>query len=101
MNEIKIIQENVIVDSQTETEKAMYNIRYQYSIMNNKKQLLAVNVSIAEKVTADSGTSYNGIGDMVYNNDQISMSGFPYSDKTITYMEEFAQIVEKIKKLMI
>lgn len=100
MYEIKILQENVVVDSQKETENAMYNIRYQYSIIDGKKQLLAVNVSVAEKVTTEEGTSYNSIGDMVYNSDQISMSGFPYSAKTTTYMSEFGEIVEKIKLLI-
>lgn len=100
MYEIKILQENVVVDSQKETENAMYNIRYQYSIIDGEKQLLAVNVSVAEKVSADDGTSYNGIGDMMYNSDQISMSGFPYSAKTTTYVDEFAEIVEEIKNII-
>lgn len=100
MNEIETIQENTIVDSRKETENAMYNIRYQYLVMNGEKSLLAVNVSIAERVVEEGGNSYTGIGDIVFNNGQVSMSGFPYSAKTNTYMEEFTAIVEEIKRLL-
>lgn len=98
MSELKITRITSVVDANTETVNAAYGIRYQVEELDGEKNLQAVHVEIAEN--QEDGMTMN-IGNMDYNSGQISMSGFPYSDKTITYMEEFAQIVEKIKKLMI
>lgn len=103
MNEIEKIQEGVIVDAKKETENAMYTIRYQYMDTYDNKQLLAISVSVGERMQdeVDGVPTYTNIGTMDYNNGQISMSGFPYSDKTTTYMSEFAAIVEEIKSLIV
>lgn len=94
------IQQTVLVDAQKETDNAMYNIRYQYSEMNSEKKLVAATVSVAEKTSGDAGEGYTSLGDMIYNNGQISMSGFPYSSKTTTFMSEFSAIIEEIKALI-
>lgn len=102
MNEIEKIQEGVIVDAKKETENAMYTIRYQYMDTYDNKQLLAISVSVGERMLdeTDGMPTYTNIGTMDYNNGQISMSGFPYSEKTSTYMDEFTAIVEEIKLLI-
>lgn len=92
--ELKITRTASIVDANTETVNAVYNIRYQFEEYDGIKNLLAVHVEIAKK--QEDGTTMN-IGNMDYNSEQISMSGFPYSDKTTTYMSEFTAIVEEIK----
>lgn len=96
--ELKITRTASIVDANTETVNAVYGIRYQVEEYDGAKNLLAVHVEIAEK--QEEGVTMN-IGNMDYNSDQISMSGFPYSDKTTTYMEEFTSIVEEIKSLIV
>lgn len=95
MNELKTTRTTSIVDANKETVNAVYNIRYQIEEYDGVKNLLAVHVEIAEK--QEEGVTMN-IGNMDYNSGHISMSGFPYSDKTTTYMSEFAEIVEKIKE---
>lgn len=95
MNELKITRTASVIDASTETVNAVYGIRYQIEEYDGIKNLLAVHVEIAKK--QEDGTTMN-IGNMDYNSEQISMSGFPYSDKTTTYMSEFAEIVEKIKE---
>ncbi|RHP66712.1 hypothetical protein [Bacteroides sp. OF04-15BH] len=97
MNELKTIRSASIVDARTETENATYSVRYQYDEYDGKKSLQAIHVEISER---QEGNLVN-VGSMDYNSDQISMSGFPYSDKTSTYIDEFTAIVEEIKKLMI
>lgn len=94
MNELQTIRTASIVDATKETDNANYSIRYQIEEYDGKKSLLAIHVEIAEK--QEDGQVVN-IGNMDYNNEQISMSGFPYSAKTTTYMEEFTSIVEEIK----
>lgn len=97
MNELKIIRKASIVDANTETTNAVYNIRFQYDEYDDQKNLQAVHVEIADR--QEEGNLAN-VGSMDYNSDQISMSGFPYSEKTTTYMNEFTEIVEKIKLLI-
>lgn len=97
MNELKTVRVTSIVDATKETENAVYSIRYQYEEYDSKKNLQAIHVEIAEK--QEEGQVIN-VGSMDYNNEQISMSGFPYSDKTTTYIDEFTSIVEKIKKII-
>lgn len=97
MNELKTIRSASIVDARTETENATYSVRYQYDEYDGKKSLQAIHVEISER---QEGNLVN-VGSMDYNSDQISMSGFPYSDKMSTYIDEFTAIVEEIKKLMI
>lgn len=97
MSELKIIRTASIVDANTETENAVYSIRYQSEEHDGIKSLQAVHVEIAEK--QEDGVTMN-IGNMDYNSEQISMSGFPYSEKTSTYMDEFTAIVEEIKLLI-
>lgn len=97
MNELKTIRSASIVDARTESENATYNVRYQYDEYDGQKNLQAIHVEIAEK--QEEGQFMN-IGSMDYNSDQISMSGFPYSEKTSTYMDEFTAIVEEIKSLI-
>lgn len=97
MNELKTIRSASIVDASKETENATYSVRYQYDEYDGKKSLQAIHVEISER---QEGNLVN-VGSMDYNSDQISMSGFPYSDKTSTYIDEFTAIVEEIKKLMI
>lgn len=77
---MKMIQSTIIVDARKETNNAMYNIRYQYGEMNGEKKLAAATVSVAEKTVGDAGEGYTSLGDIVYNNEQISMSGFPFSN---------------------
>lgn len=96
--ELKITRTASIVDANTETVNAVYGIRYQVEEYDGAKNLLAVHVEIAEK--QEDGMTMN-IGNMDYNSGNISMSGFPYSEKTSTYIDEFTAIVEEIKKLMI
>lgn len=98
--QMKIIQSTTVVDAQKEIDNAMYNIRYQYCEMNGEKILAVATVSVAEKTIGDAGEGYISLGDMVYNNGKISMSGFPYSDKTTSYMNDFFSIVEGIKKVI-
>lgn len=93
MNELKTIRTTSIVDASKETENATYNVRYQYDEYDGKKSLQAVHVDIAEMTEGQ----LTNVGSMDYNSDQISMSSFPYSSKTTTYMNEFTEIVEKIK----
>lgn len=95
--ELKITRTASIIDANTETVNAVYNIRYQIEEYDGVKNLLAVHVEIAEK--QEEGVTMN-IGNMDYNSDQISVSGFPYSEKTTTYMREFTSIVEEIKRLL-
>lgn len=95
MNELKTTRTTSIVDANKETVNAVYNIRYQVEEYDGVKNLLAVHVEIAEK--QEEGVTMN-IGNMDYNNGQISISGFPYSDKATTYMSEFGEIVEIIKE---
>lgn len=97
MNELKTIRSASIVDARTETENATYSVRYQYDEYDGKKSLQAIHVEISER---QEGNLVN-VGSMDYNSDQISMSGFPYSDKTSTYIDEFTAIVEEIKQLMV
>lgn len=97
MSELKILRTTSIVDANKETVNAVYNIRYQIEEYDGVKNLLAVHVEIAEK--QEEGVTMN-IGNMDYNSEQISMSGFPYSEKTSTYMDEFTAIVEEIKLLI-
>lgn len=97
MNELKTTRTTSIIDASKETVNAVYSIRYQYEEYSGKKNLQAIHVEIAEK--QEEGNLMN-IGSMDYNSDQISMSGFPYSEKTTTYMNEFTEIVEKIKLLI-
>ena len=97
MNELKTIRSASIVDARTETENATYSVRYQYDEYDGKKSLQAIHVEISER---QEGNLVN-VGSMDYNSDQISMSGFPYSNKMSTYIDEFTAIVEEIKKLMI
>lgn len=97
MNELKTTRTTSIVDANKETVNAVYNIRYQIEEYDGVKNLLAVHVEIAEK--QEEGVTMN-IGNMDYNSEQISMSGFPYSEKTSTYMDEFTAIVEEIKLLI-
>lgn len=97
MSELKILRTASIVDANTETENAVYSIRYQSEEHDGIKSLQAVHVEIAEK--QEEGVTMN-IGNMDYNSEQISMSGFPYSEKTSTYMDEFTAIVEEIKLLI-
>lgn len=92
--DLKITRTASIIDANTETVNAVYNIRYQIEEYDGVKNLLAVHVEIAEK--QEEGVTMN-IGNMDYNSDQISISGFPYSEKTSTYMDEFTSIVEEIK----
>ena len=98
MSELKIIRTASIVDANTETENAVYSIRYQSEEHDGIKSLQAVHVEIAEK-QEDGGMTMN-IGNMDYISEQISMSGFPFSEKTTTYMSEFSEIVEGIKSLI-
>ena len=97
MNELKTKRTTSIVDANKETVNAVYNISYQIEEYDGVKNLLAVHVEIAEK--QEEGVTMN-IGNMDYNSEQISMSGFPYSEKTSTYMDEFTAIVEEIKLLI-
>lgn len=96
MNELKTIRTTSIVDASKETENATYNVRYQYDEYDGKKSLQAVHVDIAEMTEGQ----LTNVGSMDYNSDQISMSGFPYSAKTTTYVDEFSEIVEEIKLLI-
>lgn len=97
MNELKTTRTTSIIDASKETVNAVYSIRYQYEEYSGKKNLQAIHVEIAEK--QEDGVTMN-IGNMDYNNGSISMSGFPYSTKTTTYMSEFLEIVEGIKSLI-
>lgn len=97
MNELKTTRTTSIVDANKETVNAVYNIRYQIEEYDGVKNLLAIHVEIAEK--QEEGVTMN-IGNMDYNNGQVSISGFPYSEKTSTYMDEFTAIVEEIKLLI-
>ena len=97
MSELKTIRTTSIIDASKETENATYSVRYQYDEYDGQKSLQAIHVEISER---QEGNLVN-VGSMNYNSDQISMSGFPYSDKTSTYIDEFTAIVEEIKKLMI
>lgn len=97
MSELKTIRTTSIIDASKETENATYSVRYQYDEYDGKKSLQAIHVEISER---QEGNLVN-VGSMDYNSDQVSMSGFPYSDKTSTYIDEFTAIVEEIKKLMI
>lgn len=97
MNELKTTRTTSIIDASKETENATYSVRYQYDEYDGQKSLQAIHVEIAEK--QEGGVTMN-IGNMDYNSGHISMSGFPYSDKTTTYMSEFGEIVEKIKLLI-
>lgn len=97
MNELQTIRTASIVDATKETDNANYSIRYQIEEYDGKKSLLAIHVEIAEK--QEDGQVVN-IGNMDFNNEQISMSGFPYSEKTTTFMTEFSAIVEEIKELI-
>lgn len=54
-------------------------------------------MEIAEK--QEDGMIMN-IGNMDYISEQISMSGFPFSEKTTTYMSEFSEIVEGVKDMI-
>lgn len=96
--ELKITRTASVIDASTETVNAVYGIRYQFEEYDGVKNLLAVHVEIAEK--QEGGVTMN-IGNMDYNSGNISMSGFPYSEKTTTYMEEFSAIVEDIKVSLI
>lgn len=96
MNELKTIRKASVVDARTETENATYNVRYQYDEYDGQKSLQAVHVDIAEMTEGQ----LTNVGGMDYNSDQISMSGFPYSAKTSTYMNEFTEIVEEIKDII-
>lgn len=96
MNELKTIRTTSIVDARAETENATYNVRYQYDEYDGQKSLQAVHVDIAEMTEGQ----LTNVGSMDYNSDQISMSGFPYSAKTTTYVDEFSEIVEEIKLLI-
>lgn len=95
--ELKTIRKASVVDARTENENATYNVRYQYDEYDGQKSLQAIHVEIAEK--QEEGQFMN-IGSMDYNSGQISMSGFPYTEKTTTYIDEFTAIVEEIKKLL-
>lgn len=97
MSELKIIRTASIVDANTETENAVYSIRYQSEEHDGIKSLQAVHVEIAEK--QEDGMIMN-IGNMDYISEQISMSGFPFSEKTTTYMSEFSEIVEGVKDMI-
>nr|DAW13461.1 MAG TPA: hypothetical protein [Caudoviricetes sp.] len=97
MSELKTIRITSVIDASKETENATYSVRYQYDEYDGQKSLQAIHVEISER---QEGNLVN-VGSMNYNSDQISMSGFPYSDKTSTYIDEFTAIVEEIKKLMI
>lgn len=97
MNELKTIRKASVVDANKETENATYNVRYQYDEYDGNKNLQAVHVDIAEMIDEQ----LTNVGSMDYNSNQISMSGFPYSAKTSTYMNEFTEIVEEIKLLIV
>lgn len=98
MNELKTIRITSVIDASKETENATYSVRYQYDEYDGQKSLQAIHVEISERQKEG---SFVNVGGMDYNSDQISMSGFPYSDKTSTYIDEFTAIVEEIKQLMV
>ncbi len=97
MSELKILRTTSVVDAIQEKTDTVYNIRYQSEEHDGIKSLQAVHVEIAEK--QEDGMTMN-IGNMDYISGQISMSGFPFSEKTTTYMSEFSEIVEGIKSLI-
>lgn len=98
MNELKTIRTSSIVDANTESENAVYNVRYQYDEYDGQKHLQAIHVEISEK--QETGALMN-VGSMDFNSEQISMAGFPFTEKTTIYMDEFTKIVEEIKKLLV
>lgn len=101
MGALKIIRKASVIDSVKDTDNAQYSVRYQYDEFEGVKTLQAVHVEIAENQDVGEGvTASVNIGSMDYNSDQISMSGFPYSAKTTTYMNEFTEIVEEIKDII-
>lgn len=97
MSELKILRTASIVDAVKNTENANYSIRYQYEEYNSLKNLQAIYVEVAQK---QSEGQFVNIGNIKYSNEQISMSGFPYSEKTATFIQEITEIIDEIKLLI-
>jgi hypothetical protein len=97
MNKMTIIQSSSTIEAQKQTENALYGISYLYNEMNGEKNLLGVTISVAEKITSGAEEGYTSVGNMTYDHGNISMSGFPLTDKTVDFINDFLNIIDEIK----
>lgn len=97
---MKTTRTTVVVDAIKVTDNGRYSVSYQYDMSEGNKTLLIVHVEVADKKIVNGTENYVVLGNMKFMNEQISISGFPFSDKNAMYMSEFSTIVDEVKELL-